>query len=375
MLLLDLARSAENEKYSLLTEAPTYGAQFNEVRMKYWKISDEKMFYNQILEASELEVDLALSTIFDYYSKPIIIRKKGGYRKIYSVDKKHMLYRLQETLCTNFLNNIMMADTAYGFLKGFSYLDYLLVHTYIGSDGKYLRLDIKDFFGSISRKMLVDVLGYYFELSETLNREKRAKLIGLVAVILTFNGSIAQGAPSSPTVSNLVFRQLDIRIDRYCSCYGIRYSRYADDLLFSSQDNSVLNKSFIKGISKILSAKGFKINYSKTIRSINYISLGGYVISDSIRLSRKKLSEVNTVLFWTEHNLKDLKMAELNILLKDIYPETTYKFNGKYELCNYLAGNRAFIISVLKITTDEKFIDKANRMTIRIENVLKDLLK
>ena len=78
MLLLDLARSAENEKYSLLTEAPTYGAQFNEVRMKYWKISDEKMFYNQILEASELEVDLALSTIFDYYSKPIIIRKKAS---------------------------------------------------------------------------------------------------------------------------------------------------------------------------------------------------------------------------------------------------------------------------------------------------------
>ena len=47
-------------------------------------------------------------------------------------------------------------------------------------------------------------------------------------------GHLPQGAPTSPMLSNLVMRTFDVRVERYAVQRGLTYSRYADDLIFST---------------------------------------------------------------------------------------------------------------------------------------------
>lgn len=347
--------------------------------MKVWKIISEEQFYSKIIGCSEAELQLALSDLGKkfYYGKPIFIPKKNGARKIYNINKSALLYKIQKQLANNFLNNIMVSDANYGFIKGYNYFDYLCPHVDFYKTNNYLRLDIKDFFGSIKKEILFSTLSYYCDIE---NDKIKNKLINYLVDILSYNGIIIQGAITSPMISNIVFREIDIRIQKYCCCFDVNYSRYVDDLFFSSSNKIILKDSFVQGISKILKDKNFNINYKKTIRSKKSISLNGYVVSDTISLSRKKISEITRILFYLE-NKKNLKrvmsgdVSELNNIIKIQTSVQTNKFDNKYELINYLAGNRAFLISVQKYSEDDMFLNKIKRLIDRIEKQITNLLK
>nr|WP_295761859.1 reverse transcriptase family protein [uncultured Intestinibacter sp.] len=361
--------------------------------MKIWKIDDSNKFFNEILDLNEDSLKSAIDSKEEYYRELKKIKKKNGYREIYIINKEHDLYKLQKNICINFLNNIMISDASYGFRKKSNYIEYLYSHTDFYKEKYYLRLDIKDFFGSIDYEILKECLEYYFEENENLDGKRKEELLEYTIDILTYNNKIIQGAPSSPVISNILFRQLDIRIIRYCRQLGITYTRYADDLLFSSHNNLLHKKSFIIGIKKILASKNFDLNYDKIIRGHKQISLNGYVISDSIRLSRKKLSDLNRVLFCIDKNniQKEVNnenkinisgdyLSQLNVDLikykrnsKRIEYKRKEKIVSKEDLINYLTGNRAFLISVLKYCDDEKYIKKMKRMINKIENIILDI--
>lgn len=340
--------------------------------MRIWNIENKKIFFEQVLKMKEDKVkDIIYKQKKKYYQNMIELPKKDGKRYICCIDKECDLYELQKNLCHNFLENIMISDSAYGFVKKFSYADYLYPHTDFYKKKYYLRLDIKDFFGSIDYDILKSVLSYYFKVSDNLTEEDKKLLIEYTLEILTYEKSIIQGAVTSPLISNIVFRSLDIRISRYCRRYSIKYTRYADDLLFSSENSRVYSDIFMSGITKILASKCFYINYKKIIRSRGEISLGGYVISDTIRLSRKKLSNINRVLFFLENNTYENTEEYFNKMNTITQSQgMKRKINGHYELLNFLAGYRSFIISILKYSDDTKIIYKNNRIIKRIENVI-----
>ncbi|MGG7214383.1 reverse transcriptase family protein [Clostridium nigeriense] len=343
--------------------------------MGIWKIEDYNTFFDDILNISEENLKLAIkqNEKNEYYGEHYNISKKVGIRKIYSINKKSKLYNIQKQISRNFLSNIMLADCAYGFINGRSYIDFLIPHTAFYKDKYYLRLDIRDFFGSISFSLLKDVLSHYFEVSEKLSEKEREKLIKYTLSIITNKKKVLQGAITSPLISNIVFRQLDIRIQKYCRKLDIEYSRYADDLLFSSQSKYVHNKAFLKRIDEIVNSKGFNINYCKTIRSEKELSLNGYVIGESVRLSRKKLENISRILFVIENmNWKNTKsnFEDLNNKIRVDLREDAIEFEGKYSLINYLTGNRAFIIAIIKYSEDEKFLIRARKIINRIEKIV-----
>lgn len=74
------------------------------------------------------------------------------------------------------------------------------------------------------------------------------KIINRLYEIMTVEDKVVQGAVTSPTLSNLVFRELDIRIERYCQKIGVIYTRYADDMLFSCKTNLIHKNKFINVI-------------------------------------------------------------------------------------------------------------------------------
>lgn len=115
-------------------------------------------------------------------------------------------------------------------------------------------LDIKDFFGSITRTQVFFIfseLGYGKDVA------------GMLAHICTLNEALPQGAPTSPMLSNIAMRNVDDRIDSHCKEKGITYTRYADDITFSSARR--FNYGHIIGYTRsLLGGKRLNLNDHKT---------------------------------------------------------------------------------------------------------------
>lgn len=155
-----------------------------------------------------------------------------------------------------------------------------------------------------------------------------------------------------------------------------RYEPINAEAALSSESDKLVKENFIRGIAKILKSGGFSINYSKVIRSKSYISLNGFVISDQVTLSRKKLSEINRVLFYLrkKSDLKKVKAGELSGLNQKIFIETAanvQRFGNIYALVDYLNGYRAFLISMVKKNKN----DKLEKIIDEIEKDVEYLLK
>ena len=126
----------------------------------------------------------------EYYGIKIRIPKKNGHRIIYKVNKASRLYDIQKNLCHYFLGNIMISDNAFGFKKDCNYFDFLEEHKNFYGNSNYLRLDISDFFGSISKELLENVLNYYVDISEDKEKEK---VVTYLLDIILYEDKLIQG--------------------------------------------------------------------------------------------------------------------------------------------------------------------------------------
>ena len=336
-------------------------------------ISDENYFYSMILKESKSNVDELLIEKEDCYEK-FYIPKKDGIRTICSIDKESTLYQLQKKLVNNFFINIPLPIPVKGFKKGESYNTFLIHHI---NRNYYLRLDIKNYFGSIKEQHIKEGLGEYVS--------NNASIIDKIIDICTLDGSLPQGAITSPILSNIIFRQVDQRIVKYCQCYGVEYTRYADDLFFSSdQLDFSLKPYFIRKIKRILREHKFECNGSKKKIDKDFISLSGYVVGDDIHLSRKKLHEINEILFFFRKNKQingskyevDTSILrnpqwinDINSLaLKNRYNEVL-RFENKGQFINYLCGYRSFLISIIKANGEKQ--KEMRKLQHKISNIEK----
>lgn len=322
-------------------------------------IYKEKFFYNKILSTQKSLVEEILKDKDKFYTK-VKIPKKNGLRTINCLEKNSLLSKVQQSIRVNFLNTISIPNYVYGFVTGQSYKEYLRPH--IKSEF-FLRLDIKNFFESITNDTLESVFSYYFRMTANTSGSELSKFVDLI----TLDGKLPQGAITSPVVSNVVFRELDIRISRYCKKFNITYTRYADDLLFSTDNKYLHNAFFIKKIKFILSTKGFKINNSKIKYDKKSISLNGFVVENNIRLSRSKLKGLSNVLFIMDKHKNNLNINKLLLELND--NQLNREIYSVNSLQNYLAGYRAFLLQFLD---EENSLDFNNKKISRYLTRIQD---
>ncbi len=324
--------------------------------MEGYRIISKEQFLNQILRCSEEELTNHIHNKDNAYNK-YIKKKKSGRRTIYAIIRTNPLYFLQNNLQSSFFRNYLFPESVCGFRKGKSYYDFLTPHISRAKTRFFLRLDISDFFGSIRIEDLRDALSYYF-VNDITDEEKKW-VISAIIEIVTVDNMLVQGALTSPILSNLVFRSLDIRIEKYCHEFGIIYTRYADDMLFSSSTSYVHNYKFQNMIKAIIKDKGFKLNINKTIRSSNKISINGYVIDNGIRLSRKKYKDLNKIIF-------------------DMKKKSFVGFSDKreeYRVKNKLAGYRAFLIDSSRTISDVKYNKRVESKIEQIEHLIRKYCK
>jgi hypothetical protein len=116
-----------------------------------------------------------------------------------------------------------------------------------------IKLDIKDFFPSVTREMLEPYLWrFVFQEPHALER---------VLDLCTTDRGLPQGAPTSPILANLVLRRFDIAAYQFANLTGAKYTRYADDLTFSLvEDDPIKARKIVNGVRSMLADQGFELN-------------------------------------------------------------------------------------------------------------------
>lgn len=297
--------------------------------------------------------------------------KKGGTRTINYLKRESELWELQHQLLCNFLIKQNLPICVKGFRKGESYKTFLSEH--IGAK-YFLRVDISSFFPSITEAHIKDALSSLLLCNSSDDEDK---LLNLICDITTLNGVLPQGACTSPAVSNIVMARLDQRITKYCQVFDVRYTRYADDLLFSSRSlNFSEKKWFLKKVKFILSSQSFRLNYSKIKYGNEKLVLNGYIISnDGICLSRRRLSDIRHVVSFAKSKNEVLEKngAERFLELANGLPLryrdlNSSPFKSVFQFVQFLCGYRAFLISMIDLNYQSTpFQKELQRLIKRIE--------
>lgn len=143
----------------------------------------------------------------------------------------------------------------------------------------HFQTDILNFYPSISNRRVFDIflsLGFSPPVS------------ALITKLTTFKGHLPQGTPTSSTIANLVFSPNDEEIIKITQKNNITYSRWVDDLNFSSQSEFHL---LIPHIIDVIHKNGFRINYRKTRYKIGPIVITGIITKNNTLLVPDALYE------------------------------------------------------------------------------------
>lgn len=239
-----------------------------------------------------------------YYKMYTIPKSSGKVREI--AEPGRPMKAVQYWILQNILQYLPLHPAATGFRKGQNTLKNASIH----KNNRYiLCLDIDDFFPSIKYPFVYTIfhgLGYNMHVSHIL------------ASLCTLNGRLPQGGVTSPILSNLCCVRLDRRINGYCGPRNIAYTRYADDMTFSSMNSKRL-VGLYQRVKTIIADEHFALNEAKTryLGPSRRKKITGLVVGDgqagigrklerTIRASIYNLSKNNQLagISWTEEQLR-----------------------------------------------------------------------
>lgn len=273
---------------------------------------------------SALDMSKKAPSTYRCYSIP---KRKGGYRIIHHPSKqtKSLQYALIETL----LSLMPVHECAMAYRRGIKSPIRSNAIKHVGFSYS-LRVDFKDFFHSIRPVDLLKIIEEnMIDTIEKLTPEDKDFIAKSLFVKLP-NGltGLAIGAPSSPIISNIVMFQIDELLNKFARKEDSIYTRYADDIVFSTREKG-LCKIFYDELCNIIGTIEYpklEINKDKTIftsKGTRRVITGIYLSPDgNISIGRNSKRYIKKLIF-------DYKNAKLD--KKDIA---------------YLQGYLAFILDV-----------------------------
>jgi len=234
--------------------------------------------------------------------KAFTLRKRcGGFRAISSpVSPLRIIQRK--------LNQVLHAvyrgrSPVHGFVRGKSIVTNAGRHL---NRGLLLNFDLEAFFPSIHFGRVKGL----FEGKPYLLPERVAITL---AQICSYNKTLPIGAPTSPIVANMICAQMDSQLKRLAIDCGCTYTRYADDITFSTvhgrfaplvvyRDPTSRKWIIADEIQRIVASNGFTINPSKTrVLPRGYRQeVTGLIVGDRVNVKRKFIRQVRAMLHAAE---------------------------------------------------------------------------
>lgn len=155
--------------------------------------------------------------------------------------------------------------------------------------------------------------------------------------------TLPQGAPTSPVLSNIVCNKLDKRLAGVAKRFNLNYTRYADDITFSSMHNVyVENGTFLKELSRVIIDQGFHIKASKTrLQKTGFRQeVTGLVVNDLVNVRKRYVKQIRMWLYYWEKY--GYTKAE-SIFLKDYSVDKGHVKNKKANFINVLSGKLEYL--------------------------------
>lgn len=356
------------QKFGEMQSKQDFVALLNYVRPSIFRTSEysfsEKQinyFINTQPKRSESEGTLSLELLKEFgvkmyggrYKSFDIKKKTGGHRTIHAPNRG--LKAIQK--CLNYIlqavYNEEIHTAANGFVLGKSIVDNASMHV---QKNYVYNIDLKDFFPSIDKRRV------YLKLLESpfnLRDESRSKIANMIAVLCCHEfevermkeGSttnvkewvLPQGAPTSPILSNIVCKKLDLRLARAARNHGVNYTRYADDITFSSMHNVYQEGSqFLEKVKQIILEQHFEIKASKTRlqKQGEKQEVTGLIVNDKVNVSQKYIKELRHWLYLWERYGKT--QAETLFGVKYLRDKGHIK-SGKPNMTNVVYGKLQFL--------------------------------
>ncbi|MBO4531181.1 MAG: RNA-directed DNA polymerase [Paludibacteraceae bacterium] len=256
------------------------------------KIMKEVISENYFVTEKQLKY-LSTPKVSNRYKTFKIKKKSGGTREINAP--------------TNRLNNILYSlnlifkslysphEAVCGFTEGRSIRDNALRH--VGHHYVF-NIDLKDFFTSIPQaRIWARIQCAPFNFSPSVANV----VAGLCCVYNEELGKnvLPQGAPTSPLLTNAICDKMDRKLAALAKKYGLHYSRYADDITFSSMHNVYQEESeFRKEMKNIIEGQGFCLNDKKTrlLKSGQRQEVTGLTVNSKVNVTRKYVKDLRCLL-------------------------------------------------------------------------------
>ncbi|UYV18220.1 trypsin-like peptidase domain-containing protein [Halomonas qaidamensis] len=284
-----------------------------------------------------------------------IAKKSGGVRAIAAPDKR--LKYLQNNLKPLLEDLYTPHPAATAFIKNRGIFYNASPHV---NKALVFNVDLTDFYGHIN-------FGRVRGLLSAPPYNLRSDTSQIIATICCLNGSIPQGAPTSPVISNMISRQLDRRLSLLAKKNHAFYTRYADDITFSFRNNNFKgvcsstegafqpSNEFINIVEK----SGFYLNKQKTrgefSRSRQIVT--GLKVNKKVNVDRRYIRTTKAMI----HALSgDIDAA--NVVFWEKFPEKEPK-----RLEKVVAGRINFIgmIKGVDSTVYQMLAKKFNRLPLK----------
>ncbi|HUH88249.1 MAG TPA: retron St85 family RNA-directed DNA polymerase [Pusillimonas sp.] len=211
------------------------------------------------LPFTERELNLLIISAPRRYKEYWIPKRNGQQRLIAQPTPEIKL--LQRWLIKNYLSGFPVHAAATAYRQGIGLKENVLPHL---RNRYMLKLDFEGFFPSLKSSDLINFLK-----DEPIDQVEINMLAQLLFKKADFGLELAVGAPSSPPLSNILMYEFDDRVNEYCTETGISYTRYADDLTFSTSKPHVL-RGCLQFVTRVLAdtaSPKLRLNAAKTVET------------------------------------------------------------------------------------------------------------
>lgn len=233
-------------------------------------------------------------------------KKTGGSRLISAPMPD--LKAAQIWILENVLSKVAVSDAAHGFLPEKNIVSNARVH--LGAK-TVINFDLENFFPSINYKRVKGIFrsfGYaeaiatVFALLATAPETEEIEIDGKTYFVALGERHLPQGSPASPMISNIASRRLDKSLTTIAAGLGFKYTRYADDLTFSTETADANVQKLMTQVRFVVGKQGFTVNENKTriFRRGRQQEVTGIVVNDKISIDRKTLRKFRAVLHQAE---------------------------------------------------------------------------
>lgn len=235
-----------------------------------------------------------------------ILKKSGGIRNIAAPSNG---LKMLQTYLNVILGSLYTPSShVMGFVKGRSVITNASRHL---NQNYVFNIDLKDFFSSIPqarvwKRLQLPPFSFPQEIANVI-----AGLCCIEMIVQDEQGQVRtkyvlpQGAPTSPVITNMICDTLDRRLSGLAARFGLNFSRYADDITFSSLHYVYSeNGAFRKELKRIVEGQNFTINEAKTRlqKKGDRHEVTGLIVSDRVNVSRTYVRNLRSLLYiWEKY--------------------------------------------------------------------------